>query len=67
MRNIILTGMPGSGKTSVIEELKKIGYKVVTEAATDLIKEKQNMGDLKPWENPNFIEDIHTFFTNKSI
>ncbi|WP_202149581.1 AAA family ATPase [Candidatus Sarmatiella mevalonica] len=37
MKHFILTGTPGSEKTSVIKELEKSGYAVIHEAATDVI------------------------------
>lgn len=67
MRNIILTGTAGSGKTSILYELKAKGYIVVDEAVTDLIQEKQRSGDLKPWENPFFIEEIIALQKNRQI
>jgi predicted ATPase len=35
---IVLTGGPGAGKTSVIEELERIGHKIVAEPARTLIE-----------------------------
>lgn len=58
MRHIIFTGTPGSGKITLLNELKSEGYNIISEAATNLIKRKQNIGILKPWESPNFIEEI---------
>lgn len=40
----ILTGGPGSGKTSVLEALKNCGYVVVPEVARSIIKEQQSFG-----------------------
>ena len=37
MSRIILTGGPGAGKTSIVEELEKLGHIVVTEPARTLI------------------------------
>jgi predicted ATPase len=58
MRCFILTGTPGSGKTSVIMELEKLGYAVIHEAATDVISQEQAKGIKKPWEEPDFIDQI---------
>ncbi len=45
----VITGGPGTGKTTLINELKKMGHKTVVEAATFIITE-----DLKnSGENPN--------------
>lgn len=48
-RRYIITGGPGSGKTSIINDLAKRGYLVAQEAATDVIEEglQQNLED--PW------------------
>jgi predicted ATPase len=58
MRRFILTGTPGSGKTSVIRELEKLGHAVIHEAATDVIAQEQAKGIEKPWEEPDFIDQI---------
>ncbi|WP_279157967.1 AAA family ATPase, partial [Parabacteroides goldsteinii] len=36
----VITGGPGTGKTSLIEELKIVGYQTVKEVARDIIKEQ---------------------------
>ena len=48
MRRFILTGTPGSGKTSVIRELETLGHAVIHEAATDVIAQEQAKGIEKP-------------------
>ena len=58
MKRYILTGTPGSGKTSIIHELKSQGYEVVEEAATDVIALEQANGDPEPWMQPDFIDKI---------
>lgn len=55
---IILTGAPGSGKTTLINELSKLGHTTVPEAATDIIIKRQACGIKEPWQNPGFISDI---------
>lgn len=57
-KHYIFTGTPGSGKTSVLQALKQIGYTVVPEAATDLITDFQKKGVMQPWTSPCFIEAI---------
>ena len=57
-KRYILTGTPGSGKTSIIHFLKHLGYVVVYEAATDLIASQQQVGILEPWTFPSFIDQI---------
>jgi predicted ATPase len=58
MKRYILTGTPGSGKTSIIHELKSKGYAVVEEAATDVIALEQANGNQEPWMQPDFIDKI---------
>jgi predicted ATPase len=58
MKRYILTGTPGSGKTSIIHELKSQGYAVVEEAATDVIALEQVNGNSEPWMRPDFIDKI---------
>ena len=58
MKRYILTGTPGSGKTSIIRELKSQGYAVVEEAATDVIALEQANGNQEPWMRPGFIDKI---------
>lgn len=58
MRNYILTGTPGCGKSSIIRALEMAGASVVNEAATDIMTYKQMQDELRPWENPSFIDDI---------
>jgi predicted ATPase len=58
IKRFILTGTPGSGKTSVILALKKLGYVVIPESATDVIAESQAKGDMRPWERPDFVDKI---------
>ena len=58
MKRFILTGTPGSGKTSILNALHSHGYAVVHEAATDLICEEQSKGNERPWRDPLFLEKI---------
>ena len=58
MKRYILTGTPGSGKTSILHELKRRGYSVVEEAATDVIAREQEIGNPEPHLQPDFIETI---------
>jgi predicted ATPase len=41
MHKIIITGASGSGKTTIIEELKKEGYAIIPEAARRVVEEKR--------------------------
>jgi predicted ATPase len=58
MKRYILTGTPGSGKTSILHELKRQRYSVVEEAATYVIAREQGPGNPEPWLQPDFIESI---------
>jgi predicted ATPase len=58
MRRFIITGAPGSGKTSVLQALRDHGYSVVNEAATEVIASEQARGNEEPWNDPLFIETI---------
>jgi predicted ATPase len=58
MKRYILTGTPGSGKTSILHELKRQGYSVVEEAATDVHARELGLGNAEPWLQPDFIESI---------
>jgi predicted ATPase len=58
MQRYILTGAPGSGKTSILGALHSSGHAVVREAATDVIAAGQSGGNDQPWTDPRFIEDI---------
>lgn len=58
IRRFVLTGTPGSGKTSVIKELEKSCYAVIHEAATDVINQRQANGCDAPWEENEFINQI---------
>jgi predicted ATPase len=56
MKRYILTGTPGSGKTSLIRTLEREGYAVVEEAATDVIAHEQSRGNREPWKQADFID-----------
>jgi len=58
MRRYILTGTPGAGKTSILRGLARRGYRVVQEAATQVIADGQARGVPEPWTGPTFIDDI---------
>jgi hypothetical protein len=48
----VITGGPGVGKTTLLEQLQQRGYRCVPEVARDIIREQiaQN-GDALPWGN----------------
>ncbi|MCD7935473.1 MAG: AAA family ATPase [Tannerellaceae bacterium] len=48
----ILTGGPGSGKTSVLNQLREKGYRCVDEGARRIIREEREWGGTAlPWED----------------
>jgi len=57
-KRYILTGAPGSGKTSVINKLSTRGFSTVPEAATTVIVQAQHEGVVAPWKNADFINTI---------
>lgn len=58
MKRFILTGTPGSGKTTILRQLEIKGYGVVEEAATDVIALQQAKGTAEPWTQATFIDDV---------
>lgn len=48
----VITGGPGFGKTSLLKELEKNGYKVFHEAARAIIEEQEKLDNpILPWKN----------------
>jgi predicted ATPase len=58
MKRYILTGTPGCGKTVILRALELKGFVVIDEAATDIIALEQAQGNMTPWENPRFVDQI---------
>jgi len=58
MPNFVLTGTPGAGKTAILRQLECNGYRVVEEAATDVIALGQALGQPEPWTRPGFLDKI---------
>ncbi len=66
---IVITGCSGGGKSTLITELSEMGYVVVHEAATEIVKEQLAVNrKITPWQNPRAfcklliarsIEDFH--------
>jgi len=53
-RKYVVSGGPGFGKTSIINELEKRGYHSVHEISRSIIKEQLDSGgDVLPWKNLN--------------
>jgi predicted ATPase len=58
MKRFVLTGAPGSGKTSIIRQLELDGFSVVEEAATDVIALRQAQGIAEPWTHASFVDTV---------
>ncbi len=55
----VLTGGPGVGKTSLINELQRRSYPVVPEIARELIKEQEQSGGLAlPWKDRESYKEL---------
>ena len=52
IKNIVITGAPGTGKTSIINELKKKKYNCYDEVSRKIISDQiDSNGDILPWKN----------------
>ncbi len=52
MLKVVITGGPCTGKTSVVENLKELGYHTLPEAARKVIEEQEKIGsDALPWKD----------------
>ncbi|MER6757316.1 AAA family ATPase [Micromonospora echinofusca] len=58
MRRYVLTGAPGAGKTTLAEALRRRGWPVVAEAATDVIAAEQARGVGEPWREAGFLDAV---------
>ena len=53
----VITGGPGFGKTSLLEELRQSGYQCSGEFARDLIQAQQESGgNILPWKNAKLFQ-----------
>ena len=49
---IVITGAPGTGKTSIINSLKQRGFNCIDEISREIISNQiANGGDALPWKN----------------
>ncbi|MEI6806243.1 MAG: AAA family ATPase [Myxococcaceae bacterium] len=55
---IVITGGPGVGKTTIINELKRRGFQVLDESAADVISNELNNGNSEYWRDPEFCNNI---------
>ncbi len=54
----ILTGPPGAGKTTILQQLAEEGFATADEAATDVIAAWRKQGIDEPWTYPLFVDAI---------
>src|SRR5947209_3944943 len=55
----VVTGGPGSGKTTVLRELDRRGYKYSPEVARQIIQEQMKTGgNALPWGNTTFYTEL---------
>ena len=55
----VITGAPGTGKTSIINALKERGYCCIDENSREIITEQiQNGGEILPWKNQIAFENL---------
>ncbi|TXC85324.1 AAA family ATPase [Luteibaculum oceani] len=69
MLRIIITGPPGSGKTSIISRLSSLGYPVLPEAARIIIQQEMKNPDSQalPWKNNDlFSEKVKNYILNQN-
>jgi len=57
-KKYILTGGPGSGKSSIVLALEDMGEHIIREAAEDVIRREQARGYKEPWFEKGFQEKI---------
>jgi predicted ATPase len=67
MERFIITGAPGAGKTAIIRQLEVDGFRVVEEAATDVIAAAQVQGTVQPWTHPSFIDTVARLQRDRQI
>lgn len=57
MRKYVVTGGPSVGKTTIINELSKLGYAHVPEVPRIIIKEQKSIdGPILPWKDLNLFQ-----------
>ena len=57
-KKYVLSGGPGSGKSSILLGLEQRGEYIVREAAEDYIRYRQAQGQMKPWVEEDFQDKI---------
>lgn len=68
LKRYIITGAPGTGKTTLLNELKNKGYSCVDEISRTVIKEQQLLKTKKtPWENLSGFIDLVSIKTIQQL
>jgi predicted ATPase len=67
MRRFVITGAPGAGKTAILRQLELDGFRVVEEAATDVIAAAQARGTAEPWTDPSFVDHVANLQRERQI
>lgn len=67
MPRYVLTGTPGAGKTAILRQLELDGYRVVEEAATDVIALQHALGEPEPWRSPSFVDQVVNLQRNRQL
>lgn len=58
-RFFVITGGPGSGKSTLIRELARLGFSTTVEAGRAIIQDQLAIGgDALPWTNPQAFADL---------
>ncbi len=58
MKRYILTGAPGAGKTTLIEQLKELGYPIVRESFMYVYKEFEQTREGSPFDHEDFLDEV---------
>lgn len=57
-KRVIITGGPGAGKTTLLIGMERLGFDVVTEAASDIIKLELAKSIKEPWNQEDFQKKV---------
>lgn len=66
-KRYIITGGPGSGKTSIINYIAQMGYAVMAESATEIIEKDIQKGIDKPWRANDYHSRVAALNKEKQL